>query len=126
MRLKGSVGELTRRGIDLVDRVHDDGKLTKIPFEVYSEDGSYGAFFPGTRMAQKISINPSGDHIELTTIHEIGRCVLDTFREAQAANLPLAELDIHFSGFKIVARELRGGAIVFLTPRNTITPTKQP
>ena len=60
------------------------------------------------------------------TVQEIGRTVLDTFREAQEAHLPLAELVIHFGGFKIVARELRGGAIVFLSPKNTVTPTKQP
>lgn len=74
----------------------------------------------------EVIVSTVSSSVPRATIHEIGRCVLDTFHEAQAANLPLAELDIHFSGFKIVARELRGGAIVFLTPRNTITPTKQP
>lgn len=58
------------------------------------------------------------------TIREIGRCVLDTFHEAQGANLPLAELNVHFSGFKIVAREMRGGAIVFLSPREIATAQK--
>lgn len=57
------------------------------------------------------------------TVKDIGRRVLNTFREAQAAQLPLAELVIHFGGFKIVARELRGGAIVYLSPKNIITPT---
>lgn len=57
------------------------------------------------------------------TVKDIGRRVLDTFREAQEAHLPLAELVIHFGGFKIVARELRGGAIVYLSPKNIITPT---
>lgn len=57
------------------------------------------------------------------TVKDIGRRVLDTFREAQEAHLPLAELIIHFGGFKIVARELRGGAIVYLSPKNIITPT---
>lgn len=62
----------------------------------------------------------------VTTVQEIGRKVLDTFHEAQAAHLPLSELIIHFGALKIVARELRGGAIVFLNPRNTISHTKQP
>lgn len=57
------------------------------------------------------------------TVKDIGRRVLDTFREAQEAHLPLAELVVHFGGFKIVARELRGGAIVYLSPKNIITPT---
>ena len=57
------------------------------------------------------------------TVQDIGRRVLDTFREAQQAHLPLSELVIHYGGFKIVARELRGGAIVYLSPKNLITPT---
>jgi hypothetical protein len=57
-------------------------------------------------------------------VREIGRHVLDTFREAQAAQLPLAELVVHYGSLKIVARELRGGAIVFLSPKSLISPAK--
>ena len=49
-------------------------------------------------------------------VREIGQKVLETFREAQQAQLPLAELVVHYGSLKIVARELRGGALVFLTP----------
>jgi len=49
-------------------------------------------------------------------IHEVGEHVVNTFREARKAELPLFELTVHCSSLKIVARELRGGAIVFLTP----------
>src|SRR6186713_2875168 len=52
----------------------------------------------------------------LLTIMEIGHVVLDTFAKAQAVNLPLNDLYIHFSGLTITARELRGGALVFLNP----------
>lgn len=48
-------------------------------------------------------------------IAEIGRCVVETFREGQAAQLPLNELVVYFPGLSITARELRGGALVFLT-----------
>ena len=58
------------------------------------------------------------------TVEEIGRHVLDTFREAQTAQLPLSELVVHYGSLKIVARELRGGALVFLTLTNSITPTQ--
>jgi hypothetical protein len=58
------------------------------------------------------------------TVRQIGRHVLDTFREAQAAQLPLAELVVHYGSLKIVARELRGGAIVFLSPKSLISPAK--
>ena len=50
------------------------------------------------------------------TVQEIGRHVLGTFREAQLAQLPLAELVVHYGSLKIIARQLRGGALVFLTP----------
>lgn len=58
-------------------------------------------------------------------IVEIGRCVVDTFREAQSAQLPLDELVVHFPGLSITARELRGGALVFLTaPTSSLTIPK--
>ncbi len=57
------------------------------------------------------------------TLQEIGQHVLDTFREARRAQLPLAELIVHYGSLKITARELRGGALVFLTPA---TPSPRP
>lgn len=51
-----------------------------------------------------------------STVNEIGRTVLNAFRRAQDSNLPLNELHIHFSGLTITARELKGGALVFLNP----------
>jgi len=54
-------------------------------------------------------------------IREIGRQVLDTFQEAQAVQLPLVELIVHYGSLKILARELRGGAIIFLSPKSPIS-----
>ncbi len=51
-------------------------------------------------------------------VKEIARIVLGAFVGAQKASLPLTELQIHFGGFKITAREQRGGAIIFLAPKN--------
>ncbi|MDB6122139.1 MAG: hypothetical protein JWQ71_1132 [Pedosphaera sp.] len=50
-------------------------------------------------------------------VEEIATRVLATFRSAQAAKLPLSEIVIRYSSLKITARELRGGAIVFLAPQ---------
>jgi len=50
-------------------------------------------------------------------MQEITTQVLATFREAQAAELPLTELVVRFASLKITAREMRGGAIVFLAPQ---------
>lgn len=55
---------------------------------------------------------------------EIGRHVLSTFREGQAAQLPLAELVICYPALKITAREMRGGAIVYLAPQTLSGPVK--
>ena len=55
---------------------------------------------------------------------EIGRQVLTTLRDAQTAQLPLAELVVYYPALKITARELRGGAIVFLVPQTLTSPVK--
>ena len=58
-------------------------------------------------------------------INEIGQQVLTTFREAQTANLPLSELIINYPSLKITARELRGGAVIFLSPQALYAPVGQ-
>jgi hypothetical protein len=56
-------------------------------------------------------------------LREIGRDVLALFREARAAQLSLTEVSIHFGSLRITARELRGGAIIFLFPQNALSST---
>lgn len=51
-------------------------------------------------------------------IRDIGQKVLAAFLHAQQAHLPLSELIIHYTALKLLARELRGGAIVFLMPHS--------
>ena len=50
-------------------------------------------------------------------VRDLARQVLATFRGAAAAQVPLHELVIHYSSLKLTARELRGGALVFLAPK---------
>jgi len=50
-------------------------------------------------------------------VTRIARLVLNTFERGHEAGYPFAELIIHFAAFKLNARELRGGAIVFLSPQ---------
>lgn len=57
-------------------------------------------------------------------VHEIGQQVLAAFREAAKAQIPLSELSVDYTSLKISARELRGGALVFLTPRTPYAPGK--
>ncbi|MBC8003258.1 MAG: hypothetical protein H7X97_11795 [Opitutaceae bacterium] len=48
---------------------------------------------------------------------EISQAVLKAFRGAQLAGLPMTELVVQYPGIKITAREMRGGAIIFLAPQ---------
>lgn len=71
------------------------------------------------------TINSSGQVVASTLpqsfpaplVREIGMLVLHTFRSAAEARTPLSELVVDFSALKIKARELRGGAIIFLFPQ---------
>jgi len=61
----------------------------------------------------------------VSLVKDIARQVRAGFGEATAAQLPLAELVINYPSLKITARELRGGAIVFLSPRAPASPMRQ-
>ncbi|HZF02158.1 MAG TPA: hypothetical protein VE344_09720 [Methylomirabilota bacterium] len=58
-----------------------------------------------------------------TLLSDIAREVLVIFREAKEAQLPLAEVTIHFASLRVSARELRGGAIIFLMPQTSLMPS---
>ncbi len=51
-------------------------------------------------------------------VETIGSLVVDAFKEANEAQVPLRQLEISYPSFKITARELQGGAIVFLSQNN--------
>jgi hypothetical protein len=56
----------------------------------------------------------------------ISRDVLELFREARTAQMPLSEVSLHFGSLRITARELRGGAIIFLFPQTALSSTPTP
>jgi hypothetical protein len=51
-----------------------------------------------------------------TLVRDIAQQVLETFREASEAQLPLSDIVINYPTLRIRARELRGGAIIYLSP----------
>jgi hypothetical protein len=51
-------------------------------------------------------------------LDDTAREVLSLFRGARAAQMPLTGLDLNFAGLHIAAREMQGGAIIFLSPQN--------
>ncbi len=60
-------------------------------------------------------------------LEEIGARVLQLFRQARNAQVPISELTLHFASLQITARELRGGAMIFLTPKHSfnVSPTQK-
>jgi len=78
-----------------------------------------------------ITVNRNGEIVTSTVssaypsslLRDIGREVLLLFREARTSQMPLAEVTLHFASLRITARELRGGAIIFLFPQTAFSPT---
>lgn len=78
--------------------------------------GSFTVDRDGNIVATTVSSSYSPELLK-----EISREVLTLFKEARAAQLPLTEFNVHFASLQITARELRGGAIVFLSPKTSST-----
>ena len=98
-------------------------------------------FFSKPRPSATLQRLPSGSmtvdrhgHIVMATVtstyprevlQEIANEVLHLFREARASQLPLSECTLHFPSFSIKARDMHGGAMIFLSPKNSF-PTPRP
>ena len=50
------------------------------------------------------------------TLDRVAQTVLEAMRAAQEGASPLQELAVQFTNMTLKARDLRGGAIIFLTP----------
>ena len=76
-----------------------------------------------------ITVNRAGQIVTSTvssaypveTLQMVGREVLALFKEARTSQMPLAEISLHFASLRITARELRGGAIIFLFPQTALS-----
>ncbi|HTG44862.1 MAG TPA: hypothetical protein VK633_10050 [Verrucomicrobiae bacterium] len=60
------------------------------------------------------------------SIKDISSVVLQAFEDAKKADLALAELAVHLGAINIKAREMRGGAMIFLSPRGDQRKTLPP
>jgi hypothetical protein len=52
----------------------------------------------------------------------IGGDILAVFKGAAAVRLPCSQLRVQYEAFSISAREMRGGAIIFLSPKPAARP----
>ncbi|HEX3716784.1 MAG TPA: hypothetical protein VH595_02350 [Verrucomicrobiae bacterium] len=55
--------------------------------------------------------------VSAALVNDIGRILVASFREAREAGMGVSELAVQYDAFRIVAREMRGGAIIFLSPK---------
>jgi hypothetical protein len=53
-------------------------------------------------------------------LQEITRAVLDAFSNTADTQISVNELHVEYAGMSILARELRGGALIFLQPRQSL------
>ena len=51
--------------------------------------------------------------------------MIASFGAAKQAQMPLAEIIVNYAALKLLARELRGGAIIFLMPQSLNQPLKR-
>ena len=80
-----------------------------------------------------ITVNRAGQIVSSTVssaypadlLRAVGKEVLALLREARAAQMPLAEVSIHFASLRITDRELRGGEIIFLFPQTALSPVSK-
>jgi len=57
-------------------------------------------------------------------VKDIGQHILHIFKGARDANIQFSELVVQYAAFKITARAMRGGAIVFLAPKTVESVVK--
>jgi hypothetical protein len=55
-------------------------------------------------------------------IEQIGQIVLEVFRDASSAQVALSQITVTYPNLRIAARELRGGAMIFLSARDSLAP----
>jgi len=67
--------------------------------------------------AGKVAVSTLPRAFPEAKLRQISDLVLGTFQAAREAHIPITELVVHFGALRLSARELRGGAIIFLAPR---------
>ena len=82
-----------------------DTDLTRLPSGTFTMDSK------GTVVSSTLPTAFPQAHLK-----EIGRCVMESFRAAKQSRIKINEIHIHYSTLKITAKEMKGSAVVFVTP----------
>lgn len=64
----------------------------------------------------RVMTSTVGSRYPRRLLDDTAREVLSLFSAARAAQMPLAGLNLHFDRLRVEAREMQGGAIIFLSP----------
>jgi len=83
-----------------------NGRLTRLPSGAFALDRN-----------GKIIASTLPGSFPQATMRNIGERVLAFFRGAQNAQLPLQEVNVYYPSLRVTARNLRGGALIFLLPQ---------
>ncbi len=87
---------------------------------VRSPAGSFTVNSKGQIMTSTLAQSfPSAD------LHAIAKAVLRAFGSSEASGIAVRELSIYYLALKIVARRMRGGAILFLEAHSRLEHEKQ-
>jgi len=81
-------------------------KLVKVPSGAFALDRN-----------GKVVVSTLPQSFSQAHMREIGDRVLAFFRGAQDAQMPQQELNVYYPSLKVTARNLRGGALIFLSPQ---------
>ncbi len=101
--------------LSLFSKKEQPAELTKLP------SGSFTLDRDGKIMTSTLPQSFPAAYLE-----EISERVLEAFQSAQKAQMPLTEIVVHYAALKVLARELHGGAMVFLMPQALQTCPKIP
>ena len=72
----------------------------------------------------KVMSSTVGADCPASLLQDIAGEILPVFKEARSAQMPLAEVSLDFAGLQVSARDMQGGAIIFLSPKNPLaTPS---
>jgi len=90
--------------MDRVKKKSTSGELQRLP------SGSFTVDSQGHIVSSTVP-----QAVPAALVREIGQCVVAVFQGARKANLSFSEMVAQYATFKITAREMRGGAIIFLS-----------
>lgn len=82
------------------------GKLAKLPSGAFALDKS-----------GKVIVSTLPHGFPEAQMNEIGERVMAFFKGAQHAQVPLQEVNVYYPSLRVTARNLRGGALIFLLPQ---------